>query len=133
MWPQLNTDLICISRSWLAASFIQPLLKMASDVWVGGCRVCLRSYSQLTSEGVCLSWASSLGRPFLADYKSEILLCCCRCKDTGTDFAGRERSEGNWWALQLCLIRTKFLSMGKKEIEPIFPLVSLSCACFFFS
>lgn len=77
--------------------------------------VCLRICSQLESEGVCLSWASSPGRPYLADYKSEILLCCCRCKDTGTDFAGRERSEGSWWALLLCLIRTKISLHGKKK------------------
>lgn len=77
--------------------------------------VCLRSCSQLESEGVCLSWASSPGRPFLADYKSGILLCCCRCRDTGTDFAGRERSEGSWWGLPLCLIRTKISLHGKKK------------------
>lgn len=103
---------------------------MGGGVQMSG--VCLRICSQLESEGVCLSWASSPGRPYLADYKPEILLCCCRCKDTGTDFAGRERSEGSWWALLLCLIRTKISLHGKKkrEMEPIFPLESLSYACF---
>lgn len=94
--------------------------------------VCLRICSQLESEGVCLSWASSPGRPYLADYKPEILLCCCRCKDTGTDFAGREEVKGVGGLYRCALLELKFLSMGKKkrEMEPIFPLEFLSYACF---
>lgn len=111
LWQQLNTDPVCSHRSWPAASFIQPFWEMASAVQGRGemWDICSGICSQLKSESVSVP-DKLTGQAFFSRLVGSSVLQVERHQ---TDFAGRERSEGSWWALLLCLIRTKFLCMEK--------------------